>query len=125
MWIYFAVNNAVTGNVPAGSQLVEADTIVHLGMALDLSLLVPLYAVAAVLLWRRAARGYVLAAVALGAGVLQQVSYVVAMPFQFTADVPEAVAYDRIEPVIVLLYLVATTLLLRGTSHASRQGARR
>jgi hypothetical protein len=45
MWIYFAVNNAVTGNVPAGSQLVETDTIVQLGIALDLTLLVPLYAV--------------------------------------------------------------------------------
>jgi hypothetical protein len=125
MWIYFAANNAATGNVPAGSQLVETDTIVHLGMALDLSLLVPLYAVAAVLLWRRAAGGYVLAAVALVAGVLHQVSYVVAMPFQFTADVPEAVSYDPIEPLIVLLYLAATALLLRGTSDASRQGAER
>ena len=123
MWIYFAVNNAVTGNVPAGSQLVETDTIVHLGMALDLSLLVPLYAVAAMLLWRRAAWGYVLASVALVAGILHQVSYVVAMPFQFTADVPEAVSYDPIEPVIVLLYLAATALLVRGTRGASRKGS--
>jgi hypothetical protein len=123
MWIYFAVANAVTGNVPAGSQLVETDTIVHLGMALDLSLLVPLYAAAAMLLWRRAAWGYVLASVALVAGILHQVSYVVAMPFQFTADVPEAVSYDPIEPVIVLLYLVATALLVRGTRGASRKGA--
>jgi hypothetical protein len=123
MWIYFAMNNAVTGNVPAGSQLVETDTIVHLGMALDLSLLVPFYAVAALLLWRRAAWGYVLAAAALVAGVLLQVSYIVAMPFQFTADVPEAVSYDSIEPVIVLVYVVATALLLRGTTDASRQGA--
>jgi hypothetical protein len=118
MWIYFAVNNAATGIVPAGSQLVETTTIVHLGMALDLSLLVPLYAVAAVLLWRRAAWGYVLAAVALIAGVLHQVSYVVAMPFQVTADVPEAVSSDPIEPVIVLLYVVATALLFRGTRGA-------
>lgn len=125
MWIYFAVNNAVTGSVPAGSQLVETDTIVHLGMALDLSVLVPLYAVAAVLLWRRAAWGYVLAAVALVAGVLHQFSYVAAMPFQFTAHVPEAVSYDPIEPVIVLLYLVATALLVRGMSGTSPEGARR
>jgi hypothetical protein len=67
----------------------------------------------------------VLATVALVAGVLHQVSYVVAMPFQFTTDVPDAVSYDPIEPVIVLLYLVATTLLLRGTRDASRQGAQR
>ncbi|HET6530021.1 MAG TPA: hypothetical protein VFH03_05325 [Actinoplanes sp.] len=125
MWIYFAVNNAATGSVPAGSQLVETDTIVHLGMALDLSLLVPLYAAAAVLLWRRASWGCVLAAVAVVAGLLHQVSYVVAMPFQVAADVPDAVSYDPIEPVIVLLYLVATALLLRGTRDASQTGAQR
>jgi len=98
---------------------------VHLGMALDLSLLVPLYAVAAVLLWRRAPWGYLLAALAVIAGVLHQVSYVVAMPFQVTADVPEAVSYDPVEPVIVLLYLVAAALLLRGTTDASREAAQR
>jgi hypothetical protein len=125
MWTYFAVNNAQTGNLPAGSQLVETDTIVHLGMALDLTLLVPLYVVAAVLLWRGATWGYVLAAIAVVAGVLHQVSYVVAMPFQVAADVPEAVSYDPVEPVIVVLYLVAAALLLRGTRFATRQGAPR
>ncbi|MBD0292630.1 MAG: hypothetical protein ICV70_03520 [Jiangellaceae bacterium] len=113
MWVYFAVDNAITGDVPGGSQLVETDTIVRLGMALDLALLVPLYVVAAVLLWRRAAWGYVLAAVALFAGLLHQLSYVVAMPFQVAADIPGAVSYDPGEPVIVLLYVVATALLLR------------
>jgi hypothetical protein len=48
MWAYFAVHNAVTGDVPAGSRLVEPDIVVHLGMALDLLLLVPLYGTAAV-----------------------------------------------------------------------------
>jgi hypothetical protein len=119
MWAYFAVHNAVTGDVPPGSQLVETDTVVHLGMALDLSLLVPLYAAAAVLLWRRAAWGYLLATVALVAGVLHQVTYVVAMPFQVAADVPDAVLYDPFEPVIVLLYLLAAALLLRGTTGRS------
>jgi hypothetical protein len=114
MWVYFAVDNAVTGDVPAGSRLVETDTIVRLGMALDLTLLVPLYAVAAVLLWRRAPWGYVLAAVAVFAGLLHQVSYLVAMPVQAAADIPGAVAYDPGEPVIVLLYLVAAALLLHG-----------
>jgi hypothetical protein len=114
MWIYFAVDNAVTGDVPAGSQLVETDTIVRLGMALDLTLLVPLYAVAAVLLWRRASWGYALAAVALVGGILHQVSYIVAMPFQVAADIPGAVSYDPLEPIIVLLYLIATALLFLG-----------
>ena len=120
MWIYFAVDNAVTGDVPTGSQLVETDTIVKLGMALDLTMLAPLYAVAAVLLWRRAPWGYLLAAVALFAGTLHQVSYLVAMPFQAAADIPGAVWYDPGEPVIVLLYVVGTALLLRGTTPRTR-----
>ncbi|MGH4023696.1 MAG: hypothetical protein ACRDRV_03835 [Pseudonocardiaceae bacterium] len=121
MWIYYAVDNAVTGQVPPGSQLVETDTIVHLGMALDLTLLVPLYAVAAVLLWRRAPWGYVLAAIALIAGILHQLSYLVAMPFQVAANIPQAVSYDAFEPVIVLLYLIATAVLFRDTRHASTE----
>lgn len=121
MWIYSAVDNIVTGDVPVGSALVETDTIVHLGMALDLTLLVPLYAVAAVLLWRRAPWGLVLAAIALFAGVLHQVAYMVAMPFQESAGVADAVSYDPAEPIIVLLYVVATALLLRGLSRGSEK----
>jgi hypothetical protein len=113
MWAYFALDNALTGDVPAGSQLVETDTIVHLGMALDLTLLVPLYAAAALLLWRGAGWGYVLGAISLIAGLLHQVSYIVAMPFQVAADIPNAVAYDPGEPVIVLAYLLGAYLLLR------------
>jgi hypothetical protein len=56
----------------------------------------------------------VLAAVALFAGLLHQVSYVVAMPFQVAADIPGAVSYDPGEPVIVLLYVAGAVLLLRG-----------
>jgi len=114
MWVYLAIDNALTGDVPTGSKLVETDTVVHLGMALDLTLLVPLYAAASVLLWRRAPWGYALAGMALFAGILHQLSYVVAMPFQVAADVPGAVAYDPGEPVIVLLYLAASVLLLQG-----------
>jgi hypothetical protein len=123
MWVYFAIDNAVTGDVPTGSRLVETDTVVHLGMALDLTLLVPLYAAAAVLLWRRAPWGFVLAGVALLAGVLHQLSYLVAMLFQVAADVPGAVASDPGEPVIVLLYLIAAILLFHGARH--REEARR
>ena len=113
MWVYFGLDNAVTGDVPAGSQLVETDTIVHLGMALDLTLLVPLYAGAAILLWRSSGWGYVLGAISLIAGLLHQVSYIVAMPFQVAADIPDAVSYDPGEPVIVLAYLLGGFLLLR------------
>ena len=123
MWVYLAVDNAVTGETPAGSRLVETETVVHLGMALDLTLLVPLYTAAAVLLLRRARWGYVLAAVALFAGILHQVGYIVAMPFQVAADIPGAVAYDPGEPVIVLLYLIAAGLLLVQTRRRSGEAS--
>jgi hypothetical protein len=113
MWVYFAVDNALTGDVPVGSRLVESDTVVHLGMALDLTVLVPLYAAAAVLLWRRATWGFVLGVTAVLAGLLHQVSYIVAMPFQVAADIPGAVSYDPGEPAIVLFYLLGAALLLR------------
>jgi len=114
MWIFVAVGNAVTGSIPVGSELVETTAIVHLGMALDLSLLVPLYAIAARLVSRRAPWGYVLAMVALLAGLVHQVGYLVAMPFQVAANIPDAVATDPVEPMIVLVYVVAIALLLHG-----------
>jgi hypothetical protein len=121
MWVYAALDNAVNGTVPEGSRLVETETVVRLGMALDLALLVPLYAVAAVLLWRRAAWGYPLAVIALVAGILHQVSYLVAMPFQVAADVPGAVGFDPGEPVILLAYIGAAVLLLSGARSRSRR----
>jgi hypothetical protein len=112
MWIIAALRFAVTGEAPAGSALVETDTIVHLGIALDLALLLPAYAAAAVLLWQRAAWGYLLAAVALVSGIVHQIGYLVAMPFQAAADVPGAVNFDSAEPVIAALFIAAGTLLL-------------
>lgn len=116
MWAYACVAYAVDGTVPVGSSLVESDTIVQLGIVLDLTILVPMYGAAAVLLWRRRAVGFVLATLALVAGTLHQVSYVVALLFQSAADVPGSVVMDPFEPVILLLYGVATAVLLRHTT---------
>ena len=116
MWIYACIAYAVDGTLPAGSTLVESATVVHLGIVLDLTLLVPLYGAAAVLLWRRRAWGVVLGALALVAGTLHQVSYVVALLFQYAADIPGSVLMDPLEPVILLLYCIATALLLRRPS---------
>jgi hypothetical protein len=116
MWVAACVAYAVTGEVPAGSALVETDTVVLLGIALDLAVLVPLYAAAAVLLWRHRPWGYVLATVALVAGLLHQVSYLVALLFQDAAGVPGAVAFDPVEPVILILYAGAGLALLAGRS---------
>ena len=112
IWISASVRFITTGELPMGRALVESDVVVQLGLALDLTLLVPAYALAAVLLWRRFATGYVLATVLLIAGTLHQVSYMVALVFQSMAGVPGAVAFDPFEPVIALLYLTATIAML-------------
>jgi hypothetical protein len=112
IWVYASIRFITTGELPAGSALVESNAVVQLGLALDLTVLVPAYALAAVLLWRRAATGYVLATVLLIAGTLHQVSYMVALLFQSTAAVPGAVAFDPFEPVIAALYLAATVAMM-------------
>jgi hypothetical protein len=86
---------------------------VHLGTVLDLTLLVPLYGAAAVLLWRRRAMAFVLPTLALVAGTLHQVGYVVALAFQYAAEVPGSVLMDPVEPVVLLFFVVASALLLR------------
>ncbi len=124
MWTAACVAYILSGTIPAGSALVETDTVVHLGIALDLAVLVPLYGVAAVLLWRRQPWGYVLAALALGSGLLHQVSYLVALVFQEAAGVPRAVPFDPVEPVILLLYAGAAAGLLRGRRGAGTSSPR-
>ncbi|WP_350275700.1 hypothetical protein [Kribbella sp. HUAS MG21] len=114
MWVYFALDNAITGDVAGGSRLVETDTVVHLGIALDLALLVPWYATAAVLLWRHRPAGYPAAVIALVSGLLHQLSYIVALPVQVAADISGATAIDPGEPAILLLYGTALALLLTG-----------
>jgi hypothetical protein len=107
----------VTGDVPPGSSLVETDTVVHLGIVLDLTLLVPAYAAASLLLWLRAPWGYVLGAMTLIAGLLHQISYAAGLVAQYLADVPDAVLVDPAEPLIVLLYAGGAASLLLGLRH--------
>jgi hypothetical protein len=116
MWVVAAVGAAATGDAPAGSALVETDLVVRLGMVLDLALLVPVYVLAALLLWRGRAWGAVLGGVAMVSGLLHQVSYLVAMVFQSVADVPGAQWTDPLEPLIVAVYATALTTLLTGWS---------
>jgi hypothetical protein len=114
MWLAVCVNYLLSESPPTGSALVETDTVVKLGIVLDLTVLVPLYLVAAVLLWRRRPWGFVLATLVLVSGVLHQVSYLVALIAQKLAGVPNAVAFDPLEPAILLLYVAATVGLLAG-----------
>ena len=104
---------ALGGDVPSeGSKLIVPTSITHLGWVLDLSLLVPAYAIAGVLLWRRAPWGYALATAVLIAGVLQQVEYGTALVFQADADIHGATGFDPSEPFIITAYLVGSVALL-------------
>lgn len=122
MWTFYAIRFAVTGRFPEESLLVLPPASVHLAYALDLSLLVPGYALASVLLWRRAPWGYVLAGMLLPFGVVYQVNYMVALAFQARAGVPGAVAFDPLEPVVAAAFLVATVLLLGNLRSGSAIG---
>lgn len=113
MWVVAAMQQALDGTVPTGSRLVETETVVRLGMALDLGLLVPGYAAAVLLLWRGAGWGLVLGTIAVASGLVHQAGSLVAMPMQVAADVPGAVRTDAAEPVIVLVYLFVAVLLAR------------
>ena len=117
MWVSVCLAYAVTGSLPQGSLLVETDQVVQLGIVLDLAVLVPLYGTAATLLWRQRAWGVVLGAIALVAGLMHQLSYLLALVLQDAAGVPGAVGFDPLEPVIVSLYVVGTVLLFRALRH--------
>ena len=97
-----------------------------LGIALDLAVLVPSYALAATLLWRRRPWGYLLAGILLTSGVVHQIGYMVALPFQVAAGVPGATAFDPVEPVIASGFLLAAVALIgeRTYHNAHRVGIR-
>jgi hypothetical protein len=112
-WSTPSLSFAFGGDIPEeSSKLIVPTSITHLGWVLDLALLVPAYALAGVLLWRRAAWGYVLATVVLVAGVLQQIEYMAALISQARAGIEGATAFDTIEPFITTVYLVGAVALL-------------
>jgi hypothetical protein len=82
---------------------------------------VPAYAAAAILLWRRSVWGYVLAPSLLVAGTVQQLTYMVALPFQASAGIPAAVAFDPQEPLIALVYVIASVVLLASVRSRSTE----
>ena len=113
MWVYYSLRFTFTGQLPEESYLVLPDASVHLGYALDLALLIPAYAAAAVLLLRRSPWGIVLAPVLLVSGAVHQLSYMSALVFQSAADIPGSSAFDPSEPLILAAYAVAAALMLR------------
>jgi hypothetical protein len=125
MWTYYSVRFALTGATPGESRLVLPLSSVHLGYVLDLVLLVPSYAAAAVLLWRRRPWGVVAGTVLLVAGALSQLDYVVALLVQAASEVPGATAFDPVEPIILGVYAAGVGVLLRGLApHEAASGTR-
>jgi hypothetical protein len=112
MWLFYSLRFAVSGETPAESALALPIASTHLGYALDLTLIVPTYLAAAVLLWRRSTWGEVLAPVLAVGGLLQQLTYMSALVFQYRADVPGATAFDPGEPIVVAAYVLVLALLL-------------
>ncbi|MQM27943.1 hypothetical protein [Glycomyces albidus] len=115
-WVFFSLRMAVTGEPPADTLLVQSQAQLHLAYALDLALLVAPYVLVAVLLWRRAAWGFVGATVLLVSGLVHQLSYIAALWFQAQAEVPGATAFDPQEPIVFAVFLVALVLLLANLS---------
>jgi hypothetical protein len=112
-WVAPSIRFAITGEIPVeSSELIVPTATTHLGWVLDLSLLVPAYTLAGILLWRRAPWGYVLATVVLIGGLVQQVDYMAALAFQANANIPGASGFDPFEPVIASLYLTGAGVLL-------------
>lgn len=125
MWVTASLRAARDGTVPAGSSLVESELAVRLGMVLDLWLLVPLYALAAVLLWRGRKWGRALGLVAGVSGLVHQLSYLAALLAQARADVPGARAFDPLEPAIVAVYALILLPLVRTPAQAQLAGSPR
>jgi hypothetical protein len=78
MWMFHSLRFALTGEMPKESLLVLPPQAVQLGYTLDLVLLVLTKILAAVLFWRRASWGYVLATVTLLFGSVYQLNYMTA-----------------------------------------------
>ncbi|HXV94288.1 MAG TPA: hypothetical protein VD813_13370 [Pseudonocardia sp.] len=118
IWVFQALRFAVSGEAPTETLLVLPPANTHLAYVLDLALLVPGYVLAAVLLWRRAPWGYVLAGVLLPFSVVYQLNYMTALAFQADAGV-SATAFDVQEVPIVAALAAATVLLFTGVRPAS------
>jgi len=117
MWSWFSLRFAVTGKLPGGVFPASGQ---HLVYTLDLSLLVPSFALAGVLLWRRTAWGYVLATLMSVYSAVYQLNYLIASAFQADAGVAGAKALDPLALGLTLAFLLASVLLLGNLRPARR-----
>jgi hypothetical protein len=123
VWVAYAVRFAITGELPPPTLVVQPPESLHLTYVLDLALIVPGYGIAAALLWRRAAWGYVSAAVALVSGVVNQLAYLSVLASQARDGIPGATAFDPLELPILAVYLLAAALLLGNLRPVREQGS--
>jgi hypothetical protein len=115
MWIFYSLRFALTGEPPRESLLVLPQQNLHLAYVLDLTLLVPGYGLASVLLWRRTRWGFPLAASLLVFNLLHELSYMVALASQSYAAIQGSIAFDPQALAILIIVLTATVALFAST----------
>ena len=110
LWIFVVIRNAFTGevihNIPVNGQ--------HLVFALDLGLLVPSLIVAGVLLFRRAAMGFLLGGAMAVMGAAYQLNMMAGGVFQADAHVAGVKAFAPESIFLAATFLIASVVLLRG-----------
>jgi hypothetical protein len=119
MWAWLAFRLVTRGGpLQEPSRLVVPEASTRLGLVLDVTLLVPGYLLAAALLWRRAAWGFVLATMLLVSGTLHQAAYMTALVFQARAGVPGASAVDPAELPIAAAFAAAAVAMVTAAGSA-------
>ena len=120
MWSYHALRFAATGKLP---QTAFPASGLHLIFTLDLALLVPSLALAAVLLWRRRAWGYLLGTVLSVYGAAYQVNFILATVFQANAHVVGVSGFDPLALLLATAFLLCAALLLGSLQPTTRTPA--
>jgi len=109
MWTYFSLRQAMTGRLPGGAAPPAA---LHLVYATDLTFFVVPLGVAAVLLWRRTAWGYVLGTVMAVMGGAYLVNLMSAAAFQARAGVAGVAAFSPFSLLLDLAFVAAAAAML-------------
>jgi hypothetical protein len=109
MWSYASLRQALTGRLPGGAAPPAA---LHMVYATDLTFFVVPLGVAAVLLYRRTAWGYLLGTVMAVTGAAYLVNLMSAAAFQAHAHVPGVAAFSVSSLVLVAAFAAAAVVML-------------
>lgn len=118
LWSTVVVRQALTGQLPEDA---ATPTQMHLVYAIDLGVFVPMLVVAAWLLWRGPAWGFVAGAVMALASATYLLNLMTAQAFQAAAQVPGVDAFSPLSAVLVCVCAAAGVALL----HAAGSPVRR